>query len=562
MAITVALVMCFVVLPLAGLALDIGTQRIARSDMQTIADLTATDMARVLGSGVTPTSTMALASAARDDGIVGSAPNLQVYVGYIDPTATFVSSQSRGCDGTPYDSYFAPVPTGKSANAVVVTATNQVSFVIDGGSGATCRSAIARVNGTACFAMGSYAAAVNSGDSSVLAPLNSIFGLKFALLSYQNIAGAHLTLGQLASNVRFGTATQLLTGNIQVSNLILAMIDVLKAQDPTGNAAAISALNSVLSVTSTLPAISLSNLLHISPTDSAALATNLDALDLVAGAVLLADGSHAVDIPNVWANVAGTGQTADTGLYIQQGASTACGVPNDTNASANNSQLNGYVNFNQMNSPSINIGVANLKTGVGTGQFTVSIAPAHAQLVSPPPVVCGAGTSASPTTFSVQVNSSLASASLVTKLPVTGQISIAGLGLVSLNLVVDVTVSTVRSAGSSTANLSIPPNDTTPVSTGSSIRLDSATAATTIDPASSASLLGLPLSLGNSLLVSTLNSVLLGVQQTFVQKTVNPLVANLNSLVTGPLAELLGLDVGGADVYAIRAICDVPSLAG
>ncbi|MGN6722808.1 MAG: pilus assembly protein TadG-related protein [Marmoricola sp.] len=563
MAIALALIICFIVVPLGGLAVDIGMQRVARGDMQTVADLAATDMARVLGTGTTPTAAMASASAARNVGVVGATPTMGVYLGYIAPGAPFASSQSRGCSGSPYDSYFQS-PNGQTANAVLVTASTKVSFVIDAGSGGACRSAIAQPSASsACFGLGSYAAVVNSGDSSVLDPLNSIFGLKLSLLSYQNIAGAHLTLAQLAADSHFGTATQLLTGSIKVNDLVLAMINVLQAQNPSGNAAAISALNNVLTITAALPSITLSNLLHVSPTDTAAMATSFSVLDLLAGSVLLADGKHAVDIPNVWANVAGTGETSDAQLYVQQGASHACGAPNDpVYGAADNSQLNGYVAFDKMNSPSINIGVANMKTGIGTGRFSVAIAQAHGQLIAPPPVVCGNGTTANPSKFSVQVTTTLSSLQLQTQLPVSGSVTILGLGVVNLNLVVDVNVGTTRPSGSSIANVSVPPNDTTPVSTGSSIVLDPTTATVTIDPSSAATVLGAPISLGNSLLASTLTAIINGVQSTFVQKTVNPLASNLNTLVSGPISKLLGIDIGGADVYGLQTTCTRPRLVG
>ncbi|GAC1379908.1 MAG: hypothetical protein NVSMB48_04810 [Marmoricola sp.] len=559
-AIVLALITCFVIVPLAGLAVDIGTQRVARSDMQTIADLAATDMARVLGGGVTPTAAMATASANRDVGSVGGAPTMQVYVGYISATPTYVSSQSRGCNGSPYDAYFQSPSAGQAANAVVVTATTSVSFMFHGGAGGTCRSALAQVNGTACYSLGSYAAVVNSGNSAVLSPLNSIFGLNFSLLSYQNIAGAKLTLAQLAADSHIGTASQLMNGSITVTNLVLAMIDVL--QQGSGNTAAVTALNSVLTVVTTLPAITLSHVLNVSPTDTAAMSTQFSALDILAGAVLLADGQHAVDIPNVWAGVAGTGETSDASLYVQQGASVACGKPGS--APTTNSQLSGYVAFDKMNSPSINIGLANLKTGIGTGRLTVAIAQAQGQLDSSPPVVCGSNTVANPTTFSVDVSAALSSEQLLTQLPVSGTVTILGLGAVSLNLTVDVSVQTTRPAGTSTANVSIPPNDTTPISTGSGIALDYTTATTTIDStASTATVLGLPISLSNPLLVPTLNSIISAVQSTFVAKTVDPLVTNVNSLVSGPIATLLGIDVGGADVYGIKTSCiNKPNLAG
>jgi hypothetical protein len=177
-------------------------------------------------------------------------------------------------------------------------------------------------------------------------------------------------------------------------------------------------------------------------------------------------------------------------------------------------------------------------------------------------VQCKSGTLADPDSFTVNVSSSLASVSLVTQLPVTGNVSVLGLGVVALNLVVDVTVSNVKPGNTTPANLRVPPNDTTPVSTGSTIRLNSANASVAIDPASTAKLLGLDV-LNNPLLVPTLNAILAAVTDTFVAKTVTPLVANINDLLTGPLATLLGIDVGGADVYAVgRPQCAVPGLKG
>lgn len=565
-AILLAFVTAFVMVPLAGLTLDIGMQRVARRDMQAVADIAALDTARNLGSGSATQSALtalATSSAARSSGTTGSTPVLHAYPGYVSSGAAFISDQSLGCNGgSPYNGYFTAVPTGVTPNAVLVTSSSSVNYAIHGGSGAVCRSSIASTANTACFKLGSYAATVKSGDSTILSPLNDIFGANLSLLSYQGIANANVTLAQLAANVRFGTASSLLTGSITVQNLVLATIDALSAS-AGGNTAAVSALNSLLSSTVNLPAIKLTNLLRIDPNDQAALNTQLNALDLIAGSVLVADGKHAVSIPNLWAGVAGTGHTADTGLYIQQGASTACGVPNSAQAQADNSQVNGYVKFDQMNSPSINLGRGdNLKTAVATGQLNVALAPAHGALVSPPSVHCGANTTADPTTYSVDVSSALASLGLSIQLPVSGSVTILGLGVVNLNLIVDVNVATTKPPSDGVANLSIPPNDTTPISTGSSVRLDSATTALSIDPSSTATLLGVPLSLVNALLVPTLNSVLGAVSSVFVPKTVTPLVANINSMLMGPLASLLGLDVGGADVYAIGATCNVPRLVG
>jgi uncharacterized membrane protein len=560
-AIMMALVTCFVMLPLAAFAVDLGMQRVARRDAQAVADVVSLDMARRLGAGVTPTDSMATDSAARSSGQTGRDAAVHVFTGYIPAAATHVSDQTLGCGSSPYNTYFTQPTATNPANAVLVTASSTVDFSLRPGSGAVCRSAIAANDATTCFKLGSYAAAVKSAGSSVLDPLNQIFGLNLQVAGYQGLADAQVTLADLVANPRIGSADALLTGGVSMSNFVKAMTDVLNSQNPK-NTAAITALGSVLTVVATLPNVKLGDVIKVSPNDQAALNTKLSVLDLLTGAVLVADGQHAVAIPNLWANVAGTGNTKISDLSIIQKPSMACGAPNSAAAQADQAQLQGTVSFDQMNSPSINLGIANVKTGIATAVLNVKLASAHGALVSPPSPQCKSGTLADPDTFRVDVSTALASLSLVSQLPVTGNISILGLGLVSLNLVVDITVSNVRQPVVSHADLKVPPNDTTPVSTGSPTRLDMAQVSVAIDPASSAKLLGLDV-LNNPVLVPTLNSVLAAVSDVFVTKTITPLVANINDLLTGPLATLLGLDVGGADVYAVgRPQCAVPSLVG
>lgn len=557
-AVVVALVTAMVLVPLAGLAVDLGVQRVARRDMQSLADVIALDLARQL-DGVTTVKqwasrtpslqTLADQSRDRNQSTVGSTPVVTPTLGLLVADGSF--------SALPLDS--TSVPT-----AVQVVVGASVSFRFMPGAGSVARSAIGIASSSACFKMGSYAAAIKSGNAAVLQPLGSILGgLNLSLLSYQGMANATVTLAQLAADSHIGTADRLLTGNVAVADLIQATIDVLT---PGGaqNSTAISALQSILTITAGLstPTIPMTKLLSVAPTDAAALHTKFDVLDLIAGAVLVADGQHAIDIPNLWAGVAGTGHTADASLYVQQGASTACGAPNSVKAQADNSQVSGFVKFDQMNSPSINLGYANLKTAPGTGRLDVNIAPAHGQLVAPPAVHCGANTSVDPTTFSVAVSSSLASLSLTTQIPVTGSVSLAGIGVVDLNLLVDVNVATTKPSGSGTANLAIPPNDNTGIPTGSPTRLNPATASVSIDTSSTASVVGVPLPLSTAALAPTLSGVVDAVTNTFVPMTVNPLVGNINDLLMGPVAALLGLDIGGADVFGIGATCAAPQLAG
>ena len=578
-AVVVALMTCFVLIPVGALAVDIGVQRVARIDMQSVADMTALDLARKLDgtrtagqwqSASPSLQQLANTSLGRNSSAVGRNVTVLPELGTLD-SATGVFTPSVLPSGS------AMIP-----NAVRVQATTQVDFALHGGSGGATRTAIAQSASTACFKLGSYAAKVNSG-ASVLAPLNDILGVNLSLASYQALAAADIRLVDLAARPRFGSPTALLSSPISYADLLSGTLEVLNAENSPANTVAITALNALLSASAGTPAVDvLGDVLNVSPSDTAALATNLNVLDIVTGAMLIADGGHAVSIPNLWANVAGTGSTKVSDLSIIQGASTACGRAGAPEATADSAQLKGKVEFEQMNSPSMTLPVGNFKTDPAVGTLDVALAKAHGELAAVPPIHCGAPTLADPHTMTVNVSSELSSIALTVKLPVSGDITVglAPLGLplltakISLNLVLDVSVRNSGSATSVPANLRMPPNDSTPISTGSPVRLDAGTVTAVVNSTSSvakvtAGVVGLPtgtiLSLGSPLLTSTLNSVVAAVvtgPQSFAGKTITPLVGNINSMLTGPLADLLGLDIAGADAYAVNAVCNSPALRG
>ena len=89
-AILIAIITCFTVIPLAAYAVDIGVQRVARRDAQAVADLVALDLARQLDGrtyGAIQPGLQALAnkSAARNAGGAG-APTVVAVLGTVDRT--------------------------------------------------------------------------------------------------------------------------------------------------------------------------------------------------------------------------------------------------------------------------------------------------------------------------------------------------------------------------------------------------------------------------------------------------------------------------------------------
>jgi uncharacterized membrane protein len=121
-------------------------------------------------------------------------------------------------------------------------------------------------------------------------------------------------------------------------------------------------------------------------------------------------------------------------------------------------------------------------------------------------------------------------------------------------------IATGKAEGSSTATLSVPPNDVTPVETGSTVFLDSSNVVPTVTDVKingKSTVLSSVLPLTNAIVTELTTS-----SNQFVVKTLVPLVANINNTLIGPVSRMVGLRFGGADVYAVGAVCGQPSLWG
>ncbi len=558
-----------VLLGIAAIVIDLGMERVTRRDLQALADIVALDLAREItgrtqanleaeGQLDNPTSA-ARESVNRNDDLLGE--DLQLAVDW--------GSYDGGVWNTSTD----------PPSAVKVTATAATDYSIRDGSGAVSRTAYAVSSSSACYRLGTFVAAVNSGDSTVLAPLNHLFGVSLDLVSYKALAGAKVRLSELAAAPTIGSPTQLLSGSVSYSNLISALIHVLGNQPGSSNSVAITALGKILNVAAAVGSINLGSVMHVSPTDTAALEMQLNVLDIV-GSARLATGDHFLEVPNINANVPGVGSQFTGGLTLISAAQLACGKPNSPESVAQNAQLEGSLGIEFINLPSLSIpGFATLLTEKGVGSLFVDLADGTGRLVAPPAVYCGSGTAADPHTYSVGVQTQVASYSLLSDLVITGDVKIldlTGIGLTNLlvslglpilgsgklhiRVEVDLTVSTGAPAGSSTANLSLPPNDVTPVQTGTSATLDSSSIvpsviSVTIDGKTA------PIASATAL-TNKIVSELMNATNGFVDKTLRPLIDNLNNAYIGPVARMVGLRVGGADVYAVGATCGQPSLWG
>lgn len=519
-AVVVAIILCFTLIPLAAYAVDIGVQRVARRDVQAVADVVALDLARQLDGrkysqlhgGL---QNLADKSAARNSDGVG-VPSVVPELGILD---------EDDYDPENPEAYFTPIDSDADGipNAVRVRASTAVDFALHGGSGGVVRAAIAKASSVACFNVGSFALNLDSSKSALL---NSLVGdaLNLSAISYTGLANANVTLLGLATELGVGSADELADLDLTLNELYLASATAL--QKAGGEAADVALLNQLATANlGALPAISFSDVFSLGQGGDAALSTSVNLLDVVATSAFVANGTNALAIPNLTVgipNVAGI--TAS--LKVIEAPRGGC--------------KDDVVRTSQIDL-GITVTIANLNIlGLATSsqlQINLSLAEAEARVTS---VVCG-----NPEGMDFSVASALSSLSV--SLPI--DLKLLGLPIVH----VDGTLSTISPAATNTVQFRHPPDAYgTAKSTGSGVILSQLQLSDL-----QATVLGI-LPLGMSL-----SGILSGVVNSILTPIVNPLIANLNTILLTPLTELLGINLGGADLFALDGpTCNNPALAG
>jgi uncharacterized membrane protein len=541
-ALVLALVITAVVIPMGAFAIDIGMQRVARRDAQAVADTAALDAARSLTATSTDGTVTAVASssASGETNAVGGHQSVTAKLGYIAPTAVWSSDQSLGCNGTYSNGYFSTtVPSGKSPNAVLVVVKNSVDFglakAMGDSSGSVCRSAISNQVATACFSLGSYAAAIRTGDSSLLGPLLGALGtgIDTQAVSYQGLASTNIGVGPLEAALGAGTVDQLLATQVSLDSFYLAVVNALTAQGDTADANVVNAVRLKLGPVAKATPITVGSLLSASQGNGSALGLNLNALDLIAGAASIADGSSFLSIPGLKVNLAGV-TTATTSLKVIQPAKVACGLPNTAAATATTAQIALHIDA------SVGLPLPNvLGLGVSAGPIGIDI-----QTAQGVGKLTGVACSASPQSMDVAVTNQLLPATIT--IPLTLSASIAG----SIGLTAVVTTNPTNPAAS-TVTLKLPANVTTGVPTGAgNLNLTSAAVTTTSD--GSTGVLGW-LGVTLSDLVNAVNTSVLSTLETSL---LTPLLNSISNL----LGSLLGVTLASSSAYAQSISCSNPQL--
>ena len=591
--------MTVVLAMVAGMAVDLGAQRSSRRDMQTLADVVALDLARLIdgrdateiraGSGKkVALETAKSASVARNkDSILGDDPSactddacVRAYLVDVDEDGDYPRT-----NGVPQEVGSTEVPDG-----VVVVASTEVGFAFGGLFGLTdggvSRRALGMTQSAACFQLGSYAASISPASSAlfrgILTPILGSSTLN--AVGYNGLASAEVSILDLitAPSIGVGTVEEVLAlPNLTVGKVFLAAASALTGQGKIAQAQVFT-----LAAASVVAPIALDfgDILAVDGSSDAVLGMKLNALDLLVGTAFLANGENLLNIPNLQTGLSSIGVT-NTQLKIIERARRWC--TGDQAAGPETSQLtfNSTIKIEPDNSPLVQtpksmLRLVNASTGTPdatiNASLNISLAGARAELTED--VTCD------PDVFEVDVWTHLLNASLTGSAHIGGEIAakvnVLGIGLVDVIVPVDFDITVGASAFKPAATepqhvtLSYPPlnyGDHVSVGSGDVVLPDvsvSMTDGTLRVGNVTVKVLGIPVTIPTRDLLGAVNPVIAellsptGALFTRLVPLIQPLADKINDILVD-LNSALGLNLGGADVYAIRqATCDEPRLRG
>ncbi len=291
-----------VLILMTAFAVDLGRQRSSRRTMQARADIVALDMVRLadkrtLAEITAGDGTHSSASAALSD----SAARNGIELTQIGPVEWGTWNQTSG--------FVATAVPGAIPNAVRITTSETTDFMFQPGGGSVTRKAIATTgrDALAGFSIGSFGAALSTADAGLLnSMITPILGSPAGLnvLSYQGLATATLGLGDLATELGLLTPDQAFTTSVSASSMMVAAATVLRRKGDANSLASATALDGMAATpqTQALPPLKLGEIVSAqSGGETDALASSIDALSIVQAAAFLAQCTD----PNVVSTCSG-----------------------------------------------------------------------------------------------------------------------------------------------------------------------------------------------------------------------------------------------------------------
>lgn len=315
-----------IVLTFTAFAVDLGTQRVARQDMQSLADAVAMDLARQLkGRSAStvladPQFVQAKNRAVQQNArTVGSPPAITTALGTVNNSTGSFTAVSG-----------AAIPT-----AVKVIASTSVGFAFVPGRGSAARSAIASgADPSVCFSVSPTALTLNTSQSALAPLLDSILRVNLKVLNpagLLDVSGIEVPLADIAIELGAVTPQALLNqANVSLRDFMVASATALSKNGYTAQAAALQAIGLQISGVS----LNLAKILSLDTANAAGLAANVNVFSLVTGAIFAANGTNSVDVKGLSLAVPGVGGVQDLSVTITEPPQIACGKPGVTAKSA------------------------------------------------------------------------------------------------------------------------------------------------------------------------------------------------------------------------------------
>ncbi|GAA3674075.1 hypothetical protein GCM10022237_37020 [Nocardioides ginsengisoli] len=579
-AVLIAVLLAVVLLVSAAFAVDLGQQRVVRRDVQAVADMVALDMVRLLDGSKASAYDRATFEAAKNKSLARNDAALGGELTSDDVTWSFARRTEAGAwVAVANDSDEIPTAVKVSAKSDVGFAFGGVTGVDRGGA---VRTAMARNEESACVLVGSFIASLNSGEGTLLNPiLNGLLGssLNLDLVSYKGLAGANVSLLDLVKvgGLGVGTVDELLAlKNVEAAKIFVAAANVLQQQGKLAQANILRAIT----VAASTPTVAIGDLISAMPGSDAALNAGLNVLDLITATAFVANKNHAIDIPNLGINLSPLASVT-TSLTVIESPRKKCGGVGTT---AETAQIRLKITAKI---PAKKIGVDILgvlgaqvsldetavTVDVDLGKALATLNEVHCNPAGPDYLKVALSSSV---LGSAKVSASLGAHALIT-VPLLGSGGLLGqilsvLGLGSLlnppEIKLDTGLAlTAQSPGatndSKTLTLPIPGAYTVPVGSGSGVILGPVAASTSGTTQLSINY-GL---LGNQnkvvLNADPLYNTVLNPILSAVAASLNPIVTTLQNALITPLSQLLGLQLGGADVFTTPTpTCKGPRLVG
>lgn len=619
-------ILMVVIIGIAMLAVDLGMQRVARQDMQRLADAVALDLSRLIDgrtasqiqAGDGSRSSLAAAKAAsvarNSDTILGRDTEVVVDLIELDGGGAPKRRSDGGID----------VATGSTVpGAVMVRAVTTVDFSFAPGSGSAgnggdgggegggttrppgvdcpgpgCAFGVPRSN--ACFRLGSMAAGIDLAQSNLLNAVmprllnNSTFSA--TLVGYQGLAGSTVTLANLAavSDLSVGSPDELLKlGGLTLGRFYAALATALQANG--GSTASVTLLQTLSTKANLTSTLAIRDVLNIETARTAALAAQFDVLSLVVGAAYAVNGTNTLSVPGLSTQVPGL-TSLTSSLLVGAHPRLACGEVGHAQAQTGQVDLKFSGNLSDVTSNVSGLTTAlgplgavsggpltSITQGVLSGALTAKtytesellLAKATGSLTN---IVCGAAT-ATTNAEGINVDVTASAVSLVStseSVRITGNLDLKITTLLGASVkIATVTVDLTKSATASTSqptsasNLAFrhPTDDySTPKTYGSGIVLNNLTAPTVTGTDKVRVTFNPGYGTTGDVNVASVNGLSAVLNTLFASATTSTntnVVSPVNTQITPQLSKQVGVRVGGADLYAVpRPSCTDPALAG